>query len=221
MTAKVGASAEPPFVAKIRDSITAVLTANPGTKMSPLLKAVYKESAFTLLEKLLQSTPYMDSLMVFVFHLSHLLLRMLLYPDAEQCYLVFSRLFTFQTRKLIEKAGHLLDFNEWLCYIDAIEGTRCQKAITLLRLIAQELDFDNPNDFRKAEDAVKEVLKDSDEDRHEQMDEYGGEDKEQKVWLLSKNSKSYLLLKLQQAFCARQFAKAGAGDMDHALAVLL
>ena len=36
-----------------------------------------------MLEKLLSSTAYGASLFIFVFHLSHLLLRKKLYPDTE------------------------------------------------------------------------------------------------------------------------------------------
>ena len=36
-----------------------------------------------MLEKLLASTEYGNELFIFVFHLSHLLLRKLLYPDTE------------------------------------------------------------------------------------------------------------------------------------------
>lgn len=75
--------AEPAFVEKIKNAVETV-----GTK-NPLLKQVYKESAFTLLEKVLASTIYAESLFIFVFHLSHLLLRSLLFPDSDQSFNVF------------------------------------------------------------------------------------------------------------------------------------
>lgn len=76
-------AAEPAFVEKIKSAIETIGTRNP------LLKELYKESAFTLLEKVLASTIYADSLFIFVFHLSHLLLRSLLFPDSNQSYNIF------------------------------------------------------------------------------------------------------------------------------------
>lgn len=58
--------------------------------------------------------------MVFVFHMSHLLLRLLLFPDSEQSFKVFSKLFTYQTSKLLERCAHLMEFEDWICYVEAI-----------------------------------------------------------------------------------------------------
>ena len=58
--------------------------------------------------------------MVFVFHLSHLMLRLLLFPDGEQSHKVFSKLFTYQTGKLLERCADLMPFEDWLCYVEAI-----------------------------------------------------------------------------------------------------
>ena len=82
-------SAELFFIERIKNAIKKVGVNNP------LLKNLYQESALSLLEKLLESTVYGSSLLIFVFHLSHLLLRMLLYPDSEQSCKVFEKLFTY------------------------------------------------------------------------------------------------------------------------------
>ena len=50
-------------------------------------------------------------------------------------------------------------------------------------------------------------------------DEYG---EERKVWLESKHSRSYILMKVQRAFCVRKFSvDNGDAKMTDALAVLL
>lgn len=64
---------------------------------SSILYQLYQESPFIMLEKLLKSTCYGTDLLILVFHLSHLLLRKLLYPDKEQSWIVFTRLFVYQT----------------------------------------------------------------------------------------------------------------------------
>lgn len=84
-----GNASEPVFVSKIKDAISEMGTSNR------LLEELYEDSAFTMLEKLLAKTVYGDSLMVLVFHLSHLLLRLLLFPDSAQSYIVFSKLYTY------------------------------------------------------------------------------------------------------------------------------
>jgi len=66
-------------VGKIKEAVQQVGLA----VRNDLFMQLYKESAFTMLEKLLQSTPFGDTLMIFVYHISHLLLRLLLFPDSE------------------------------------------------------------------------------------------------------------------------------------------
>ena len=61
-----------------------------------------------------------------VFNLSHLLLRLLLFPESDENYKVFSRLHTYQTSKLIRQCWGILEFEQWLCYIKAIEYDRNQ-----------------------------------------------------------------------------------------------
>ena len=175
---------------------------------------VYQQSPFAMLEKLLSSTAYGDSLMVFVFHLSHLLLRKLLYPDKTESIIVFRKLFCYQTSQLLSVAGHLMPFKDWLCYIDAVEQSAEQRAICLLSLIQQELDFKNADDYWLAEAAIKDLLKDDEMDEsamvENQDDEDLMEDDERRLtWLESPHSRSYLLLKLQKAFVTRQFAQMG------------
>ena len=85
-----------------------------------MLAKLYMESPLVFLEKLLESTNYGESLMVLVFHLSHLLLRMLFFGDTERNVQVFSTLFNYQTQKLIQKCAHLMDFEDWLGYIKAM-----------------------------------------------------------------------------------------------------
>ena len=74
---QAASSGEPFFAKKIRDAITHVGSSNK------MLVELSKQSAFSLLENLLECTNYKDNLMVFVFHMSHLLLRLLLFPDGE------------------------------------------------------------------------------------------------------------------------------------------
>lgn len=126
----------------------------PGKNNNQLLKQLYNESALSLLEKLLQSTPYGDTLMIFVFHLSHLLLRLLLFPDSEQSCKVFDKLFTYQTSKLLEKCAQLMPFDNWLCYIEMIGLSAPEQAICLLDLIDRKLDMSNREHFKQAEKAV-------------------------------------------------------------------
>ena len=126
----------------------------PGKNNNQLLKQLYNESALSLLEKLLQSTPYGDTLMIFVFHLSHLLLRLLLFPDSEQSCKVFDKLFTYQTSKLLEKCAQLMPFDSWLCYIEMIGLSAPEQAICLLDLIDRKLDMTNREHFKQAEKAV-------------------------------------------------------------------
>ena len=83
-------ASEPIFVSKIKEAISEM-----GTNSNQLLEELYNDSAFTMLEKLLAKTQYDDSLMVLVFHLSHLLLRLLLFPDSSSSYIVFSKLYTY------------------------------------------------------------------------------------------------------------------------------
>lgn len=196
-------SAELFHVSKIKEAVSVVGIPNNNQ----LFKQLYNASAFTLLEKLLESTPYKESLMIFVFHVSHLLLRQLLYPDNEQSVKVFFRLHTYQTRKLIEKCSHLMDFNKWLSYIDMIDDLCPQeRAINLLTLIDAKLDICDPDQFKLAQKAVMDTLKD---ERRDGEDEAMGEDRQ--IWLEKKYTRSYLLMKLQRAFCMRQF-KHGAGS---------
>ena len=74
-----------------------------------------------MLELLLSNTVCKDSLMVLVFHLSHLMMRLLLFPESSESFKVFSRLHSYQTSMLIERCFHLLEFEQWLCFIKAIE----------------------------------------------------------------------------------------------------
>ena len=104
-------------VERIKNAIRMV---DAGKTRNNLLKSLFEESALVLLEKLLECTPYESTLMILVFHLSHLLLHLLLYPDSERAFHVFGKLFTYQTDKLLEKCAHLMPFDKWLCYIDAI-----------------------------------------------------------------------------------------------------
>ena len=47
-------------------------------------------------------------------------------------------------------------------------------------------------------------------------------DNDKPVWLQRPHSRTYLLLKMQKAFCARQFTNAGAdSNIEEALRVLL
>jgi hypothetical protein len=49
----------------------------------------------TFLEKLLESTNYGPSLLILVFHLSHLLLRLLITPSDSSNFLIFTRLYSY------------------------------------------------------------------------------------------------------------------------------
>ena len=60
--------------------------------------------------------------MVLVFHLSHLLLRMLLIHDSEKSYILFSRLHMHQTQQMILKCAHLMPFEHWQCYVQALQA---------------------------------------------------------------------------------------------------
>ena len=120
-----------------------------------MLKGLYADgSAFTLLEKLLKSNPFRESLLVIVFHLSHLLLRQLLYPDNEQSFIVFARLNSYQTEQLFHRCAHLMPFNDWLNFVDALSVSPQQQAICLLTLIKLKLDLAEPDEFLKAQKAV-------------------------------------------------------------------
>ena len=60
---------------------------------------------------------------------------------------VFDRLFTYQTRKLLEKCAHLMDFDKWLCYIEMIGLSPPDQAICLLSLIDKKLDISVSDQF--------------------------------------------------------------------------
>ena len=77
------------LVSQIKHALIALDTPNP------ILRELYQSSPFTLLEKLLGCTEYGSDLLILVFHMSHLLLRLLLFPDSEESYTVFSSLFTY------------------------------------------------------------------------------------------------------------------------------
>ena len=97
------------------------------------------------------------------------MMRLLLFPDSQESFKVFSRLHTHQTSTLIERCSHLLEFDQWLCFIRAIEYDRNQQAKVLLELIKYKLDLCKPEDYLKAEQAVinliiEERFEDSDMD---------------------------------------------------------
>ena len=77
-------------------------------------------------------------------------------------------------------------------------------------MIKQQLNLDNASDYRKAEAAIKLILKDEGvgagvdmEDDDGEMDSVDGDDEREATWLEKPDSRSFLLLKLQRAFCAR------------------
>ena len=79
-------------------------------------------------------------------------------------------------------------------------------------LIQRKLDLADPEKFKQAEKAINDILRDEMEEGGENsMTDFGaggGADDtygvDRKVWLEKKHSRSYLLIKLQRAFCMRQ-----------------
>ena len=96
--------------------------------------------------------------MVLVFHLCHLMMRLLLFPDSIESFKVFTRLHTYQTSKLIQSCAHLLEFEEWLCFIKAVEYNQHWQAKLLLELIKYKLDLCKPVDYLRAEKAVYKLI---------------------------------------------------------------
>ena len=95
-----------------------------------------------------------------------------------------------------------MEFEEWLCYIEAISLNSRQQTICLLNLIVSKLDLTKNEDFLRAEKAIKATLTDD-----ALMDGDLDHDQERAIWLESKHSQSYVLMKLQKAFAVRQFKK--------------
>lgn len=83
-----------------------------------------------------------------------------------------------------------------------------------MKLISSELNLDNACDYQKAQDAIHQVLKDDEELAQNDMmeDDQASNLLNRRVWLEKKHSKSFLLMKLQRAFCMRQFTKENAKD---------
>ena len=131
------------------------------------------------------------------------MMRLLLFPDSNESFKVFARLHTHQTSMLIARCGHLLEFKQWLCFIRAIEYDPYQQAKVLLELIKCKLDLRLPADYLEAEDAVKQLtsLEPSDD---------GDMDMDGREGLLTYGvaSQQNILLKLQKAFCTRQFSQS-------------
>lgn len=110
----------------------------------------------------------------------------------------------------------MLDFSEWLYYIEALRHSPVQQAICLLELINLKLDLGKTEDFYSAQKAIESVLRDAEGDSG-----MSDEEEERKVWLESKHSKSFILMNLRKAFCSRQFASGNSSSMVDPIAVLL
>ena len=117
-------------------------------------------SPFAILECLLtnvqkENEKYMH---IVVYHLCHLLLRLLLLPESNENFKVFARLHTYQTSRLIMHCHEMLEFEQWLNYIKALDYSTDQKIKTLIELIGATLDLSKPSDFFKAESAVRSLI---------------------------------------------------------------
>ena len=53
-----------------------------------------------------------------------------------------------------------MEFEDWLCYIDAMRHSPGPQAICLLELISAKLDLGVSADFYRAEKAIQDVLRD-------------------------------------------------------------
>jgi len=87
-------------------------------------------------------------LLSLVFHLSHLLLRLLFYPNSQDSVTVFNRLHSHQTIQYITKCSGMLTFAELLPYVKALQRDERQKAEALLLVFKLKLDLSiNDEDF--------------------------------------------------------------------------
>jgi hypothetical protein len=160
---------------------------------------VHKLSAFALLQSILDNNSYGETMMVLVFHLSHLLLRLLILPNNYENFIVFSRLHSHQTSMLILRCSHLMDFEDWFVYIKALSDDRGIKSITLLELISKKLDLGIKGDYRRAQDAIQTII----EGDQFESDDFDGEYDANHVF-----TKSYLSEKIQYAFCQSAFTQS-------------